>query len=209
MHPDDSKPVVRNIHLGPNTGIYIPRESGIPLYTNVLALRLDVRRGCQVALVEQIHKIYSVLPCPSPTSNLLFHSLEVREFPPFCHKRGYPPLLSPQPLAYFTPLIPCKIQKDSLMTNIVPHHPPRYRYRSCPSLCGVWNASAYSDGAWWSTEGRGPSRGRTNPRGGPFYHSAGHCPKCRVKASIALTLRHWKKTRKYPYHCKKCLETPY
>ena len=111
VHPDDSTPVVRNIHLGPNTGIYIPCESGFPLYTNVLALRLDVRRGCQVALVEQIHKIYSVLPCPSPTSNLLFQSLEVREFPPFCHKRGYPPLLSPQPLAHFTPLIPCKIQK--------------------------------------------------------------------------------------------------
>ena len=124
MHPDDSTPVVRNIHLGPNTRIYIPRESGIPLYTNVLALRLDVRRGCQVALVEQIHKIYSVLPCPSPTSNLLFHSLEVQEFPPSCHKRGYPPLLSPQPLTYFTPLIPCNVQKGSLTTNIVPHHPP-------------------------------------------------------------------------------------
>ena len=86
VHPDDYTPVVRNMHLGPNTGIYIPRESGISLYTNVLALRLDVRRGCQVALVEQIHKIHSVLPCPSSTPNPLYHSLTVLDTLHTLHK---------------------------------------------------------------------------------------------------------------------------
>ena len=134
------------MHLGPNTGIYIPCESGIPLYINVLALRLDVRRGCQVALVEQIHKIYSVLPCPSPTPNLLFHSLKVREFPPFCHKRGYPPLLSPQPLVYFTPLIPCKVQKSFLATNHCTPPPPKVQVKVVPQ--SLWSMECFSLQPW-------------------------------------------------------------
>ena len=154
------------MHLGPNTGIYIPRESGIPLYTNILVLRLDVRRGCQEALVEQIHKIYLVLPCPSPTPNLFFHSLDVLEFPPSCHKRGYPPLLSPQPLAYFTPLIPCiNFKKSSLTDEPLYTTSPNIQVKVVPQSFELWNASDYSDGAWWPTEGRGPSRGQGNPPG--------------------------------------------